>query len=264
MTELLSELLFFVVCGAGVGFAVGLTGVGGGSLMTPLLIFSGVPTQVAVGTDLLYAAATKTGALYSHQRRRTIRWDLVCLLLAGSLPASLLTSTAIKQWLHGVDYSSTLEFSLGIMLIITSLVVFFKQRIRQEAADDVPHNHWIQRHYKVITFTSGLFLGVFVTLSSVGAGAFCTALLLTMFPRLAPINVVGTDIAHAVPLTLIAGLGHMWNDNINWNLLTGLLIGSLPAVYFGAKVAVKVPGHFLQKFLALLLLLIGVRFVFAS
>lgn len=264
MTELFSELAFNIICGAGVGFAVGLTGVGGGSLMTPLLIFSGVPTKIAVGTDLLYAAATKTGALVAHQRRKTVRWDLVALLLAGSLPASLLTSAAIKKWLLGADYSSTLEFCLGIMLVITSLVIFFKQRIRKEAVEDLPHNSWIQRNYKIIIFVSGLLLGIFVTLSSVGAGAFCTALLLTVFPRLAPINVIGTDIAHAVPLTLVAGLGHLWNDNVSWTLLAGLLIGSLPAVHFGAKMAVKIPGHFLQKFLALLLMIIGLRFVFAG
>jgi uncharacterized membrane protein YfcA len=264
MTELITEIAFYIVCGAGVGFAVGLTGVGGGSLMTPLLIFSGIPTKVAVGTDLLYAAATKTGALISHQRRRTIRWELSLLLLAGSLPSSLLTSAALKRWLHDVDYSSTLEFSLGIMLIITSAVIFFRRKIRQDASENIPHNKWIQRHHKPITVISGVFLGIFVTLSSVGAGAFCTALLLTLFPRLAPINVIGTDIAHAVPLTLVAGLGHLWNDNVNWQLLLGLLIGSLPAVTFGARMAVKIPGHFLQKFLALLLMVIGISFVVSS
>lgn len=259
------DLLFYILCGAGVGLAVGLTGVGGGSLMTPLLIFSGVPTKIAVGTDLLYAAATKSGALISHQRQKTIKWNVVGLLCAGSIPASLCTSIILKYAISPeTDYSSKLEFSLGIMLIVTACVVLFKSRIRHEAKEQSEHNRWLHRHSKPITVVAGILLGVFVTLSSVGAGAFCTALLLTLFPRLPAINVVGTDIAHAVPLTLVAGLGHVWNNNIDWALMTGLLIGSLPAVHFGAKLAVKVPNMILQRFLASLLMLIGLKFVLMS
>lgn len=255
------EILYFILCGAGVGLAVGLTGVGGGSLMTPLLIFSGVPTKVAIGTDLLYAAATKTGALISHQRMGTIRWDLVALISAGSIPASLATSALLKFWLAEVDYTSHLEIALGIMLVLTAVVVFFKKRIQSDADEQSVNNSWIQNHIKSITVVSGVFLGVFVTLSSVGAGAFCAALLLTLFPRLPGMNIVGTDIAHAVPLTLVAGMGHIWNDNISWNLLIGLLIGSLPAVHFGAKLAFRLPSHILQSFLAMLLFAIGVKFI---
>lgn len=261
----MTDLLFFIMCGAGVGFAVGLTGVGGGSLMTPLLIFSGVPTKIAIGTDLLYAAATKSGALLSHHRQQTIKWDVVGLLCAGSIPASLGTSAILKYALPpNTDYSSGLELCLGIMLLITACVVFFKSRIKHEAVKESDHNRWIHRHSKPVTLVAGILLGVFVTLSSVGAGAFCTALLLTLFPRLQAINVVGTDIAHAVPLTLVAGLGHMWNNNVDWGLMAGLLIGSLPAVYFGAKLAVKVPNLILQRFLASLLMLIGLKFVLMS
>ena len=259
------EILYFAVCGAGVGLAVGLTGVGGGSLMTPLLIFSGIPTKIAIGTDLLYAAATKSGALLAHQRRKTIRWDIVLKLSAGSIPASLLTSAALKYWISPeTDYSSKLEFSLGIMLVITALVLLFKSRIKGEAKAETPHNSWIQQHTTLVAITAGVFLGFFVTLSSVGAGAFGTALLLTLYPRMPALNVIGTDIAHAVPLTLVAGMGHLWNDNINWTLLLGLLIGSLPAVHIGAKLAVKIPNSVLQKFLAGLLFLIGLKFVFLS
>ena len=118
------------------------------------------------------------------------------------------------------------------------------------------------RNSNSITVISGVFLGVFVTLSSVGAGAFCAALLLTLYPRLPAINVIGTDIAHAVPLTLVAGLGHFWNDNIDFTLLIGLLIGSLPAVNYGAKLASKVPNSVLQPILACLLLVIGIKFAF--
>lgn len=261
----MTDLFYFIVCGAGVGLFVGMTGVGGGSLMTPLLIFSGVPTKVAIGTDLLYAAATKSGALLSHHRKETIKWKVVGLLCAGSIPASLLTSAVLKLLVSAdANYTSHLEISLGVMLVITSIVVLFKSKIKNEAQEESKHNSFVQRHAKPITFVAGILLGVFVTLSSVGAGAFCTALLLTLFPRMPAINVVGTDIAHAVPLTLVAGLGHMWNDNINWSLLAGLLIGSLPAVHFGAKLAVKIPNIVLQRFLAFLLMVIGLKFIFIS
>jgi len=252
------ELLYFILCGAGVGLAIGLTGVGGGSLMTPLLIFSGVPSKVAIGTDLLYAALTKTGALISHHRLKTIRWDLVALISAGSIPASLATSVALKIWASQGDYTQHLELSLGIMLVVTSAVILFKKRIRKDATEEAT---WMQKHVKVVSVVSGVFLGVFVTLSSVGAGAFCAALLLILFPRLPALNIVGTDIAHAVPLTFVAGMGHMWNDNISWTLLAGLLIGSLPAVHIGAKLAVKIPSGVLQSFLAFLLFAIGLKFI---
>lgn len=259
------DLLYFIICGAGVGLVVGMTGVGGGSLMTPLLIFSGIPTKIAIGTDLLYAAATKSGALLSHHRHKTIRWKVVTIMCAGSIPASLLTSAVIKYYLSdGTDYSSQLELSLGVMLVITSLVVVFKSKIKHDAEEQTEHNSWIHQHANPITFVAGILLGVFVTLSSVGAGAFCTALLLTLFPRLPAMNVVGTDIAHAVPLTLVAGIGHIWNENIDWLLLVGLLLGSLPAVHFGAKIAVKIPNIVLQNVLAFLLFIIGIRFVFMS
>ena len=196
-----------------------------------------------------------------RQRLKTIRWDLVALISAGSIPASLATSAVLKLWLSDTEYTHHLEFALGIMLVITSIVVAFKKRVRHDASEEGPHSRWIQRHVKPIAVISGLFLGVFVTLSSVGAGAFCAALLLTLFPRLPALNIVGTDIAHAVPLTLVAGMGHVWNDHISWSLLTGLLIGSLPAVHFGARLASKIPSNILQNILAFLLFTIGLKFI---
>ncbi|MFT7559071.1 MAG: putative membrane protein YfcA [Flavobacteriales bacterium] len=259
----MSDLLFYIVCGAGVGLAVGLTGVGGGSLMTPLLIMYGIPTKIAIGTDLLYAAITKSGAVLAHQKQKTIRWDLVALLAAGSIPASIATTLIFRMHVgDGFDYTTSLQKSLGVMLVLTSFVVFFKSRIKGDASVENTHNGWVRRYSKPITFITGLALGVVVTLSSVGAGAFCAALLLTLYPHLPAMRVVGTDIAHAVPLTLVAGMGHLWNDNIDWTLLAGLLIGSLPAVHFGAKAAVKMPNTVLQPILATLLLVIGLKFAF--
>lgn len=254
------DILFYIFAGAGVGLAVGLTGVGGGSLMTPLLILSGVPEKIAIGTDLLYAAATKTGAMHAHHKQGTIRWQIVIMLAAGSLPASLLTSYVLNTW--DFDYGPALSNILGFMLILTGIVVFLKQRLQGETSGTEINVGWTHKHSKAITFVAGIALGVFVTLSSVGAGAFCAALLLTLYPRLPALHVVGTDIAHAVPLTLIAGMGHFFNDNIDFKLLGGLLIGSLPAVHLGSKAAARVPNSILQPILASLLIIIGIKFAF--
>lgn len=262
-SQILLDFLFYIIAGAGVGLMVGLTGVGGGSLMTPLLILFGIPEKIAIGTDLLYASITKTGAMVTHKRQGTVRWRIVFWLAAGSLPASLATSYVLKHVIPAdVDYGADLSRALGVMLILTALVVFFRQRIQGETSEHAAEISWLHRHANPITFVAGIFLGIFVTLSSVGAGAFCAALLMWLYPRLPALQVVGTDIAHAVPLTLLAGLGHMWNDNIDFVLLGGLLIGSLPAVHFGAKAAVRVPNTILQPILAGLLLIIGIKFAF--
>jgi len=258
------DIIFYIFAGAAVGLAIGLTGVGGGSLMTPLLIIWGIPEKIAIGTDLLYAAATKTGAMHAHHRQGTVRWKLVFTLASGSIPASLLTTLALRYLVPpDIDYGPLLSHSLGIMLIITGLVVLLKSRIQREDGSSV-ETSWFHRHSTIVTFASGILLGTFVTLSSVGAGAFCAALLLSLFPRLPALQVVGTDISHAVPLTLIAGLGHFWNGNTDLTLLAGLLIGSLPAVHIGAKMAVRIPNTILQPILAVLLLIIGVKFAFFS
>lgn len=257
------DLLFYILFGAGVGLAVGLTGVGGGSLMTPLLILFGVPEKIAIGTDLLYASATKMGAMHAHQKQGTIRWRLVLLLASTSIPASIATSLILKYFFSpDEDYSALFSTTLGGMLVLTSIVIFFKSRQREKGTSDTPFAQWVQRNATPVTLVSGFVLGTLVTLSSVGAGAFCAALLLTLYPRLPAIQVVGTDIAHAVPLTLFAGLGHLANDNIDFTLLFGLLIGSLPAVHLGAKIAVKVPNSVLQPILAALLMVIGINFLF--
>ncbi len=260
------DLLFYIFAGAGVGVAIGVTGVGGGSLMTPLLIFSGIPQQVAIGTDLLYAAITKAGGVVAHRRQGTIRWRLVILLAAGSLPAAIATSYALKSIFEGQnDYRPLLTHALGIMLILTAVVILFRRRLQAENLDQPIEIKWFHKRAGLITVITGLFLGVLVTLSSVGAGAFGAALLLTLYPRLPALHVVGSDIAHAVPLTLIAGLGHFFLlDTVDFQLLGGLLIGSLPGVHFGAKLASRIPNQILQPILAGLLCTIGVKFVFFS
>ena len=255
------DLIFYIIVGACVGSAVGLTGVGGGSLMTPLLILWGVPEKIAIGTDLLYAAATKTGAMYSHHRQGNVRWNLVLWLAAGSIPASLLTSLALSYLIPpNLDYGPLLTTTLGIMLIVTAFVVLFRHKLQGKYKAEPQRSHWVHRHSKPVSLAAGIALGILVTLSSVGAGAFCAALLMMLYPNMPSIKVVGTDIGHAVPLTLVAGMGHMWNNNIDYQLLAGLLLGSLPAVHYSSKLASRVPNSLLQPILASLLLIIGVKF----
>ncbi|TQV73520.1 sulfite exporter TauE/SafE family protein [Exilibacterium tricleocarpae] len=256
------DIILYIIAGAAVGMAVGLTGVGGGSLMTPLLILFGFPYNVAIGTDLLYAAITKSGGVVAHRRAGNIRWDLVWWLAAGSIPAAVATAALLKTVFGGAeDYKTLLTTSLGIMLILTSAVLLFKNRIKARC-QSAPEPRWIDRHAKAVTLVSGVLLGVFVTLSSVGAGAFCAALLLVLYPHLPALKVVGTDIAHAVPLTFIAGLGHLALGNVDFMLLGCLLIGSLPAIHFGTRLGSKLPNQVLQPILATLLMMLGVKFAF--
>ena len=258
------DALTYIFAGAGVGFAVGVTGVGGGSLMTPLLILFGIPYNVAIGTDLLFAAVTKASGVRSHHKLGNIRWSLVYALAAGSIPASLVTALLLQTFFQGAtDYQGLLTHSLGLMLIVTSAVILFKKRIQLASQNDDGFMGKVHRHGRLITVFSGVILGVLVTLSSVGAGAFCAALLLVLYPKLKATEVVGTDIAHAVPLTLIAGLGHLFFlCNVDFVLLACLLAGSLPAIHFGSKVSAQLPNSILQPALASLLMLLGVKFAF--
>lgn len=254
------EILYYILAGAGVGLAIGVTGVGGGSLMTPLLILFGFPYHTAIGTDLLYAAITKAGGVVNHHRKANIRWSIVLLLSAGSIPAALATTLLLKTVFSGAqDYENLLTSSLGIMLILTSMVLLFKSKlIPPKGKQDQPQSI---NNRRSITVTMGVFLGIFVTLSSVGAGAIGTAILLLLYPALKAKSIVGTDIAHAVPLTLIAGMGHMLLlGNVDFALLACLLIGSLPAVSLGTRIGSHLPNQILQPILATLLMIIGIKF----
>lgn len=258
------DFLFYIFLGAGVGFAVGLTGVGGGSLMTPVLVFSGVPIKIAIGTDLLYAAATKAVGSVSHNRLGTVRWSLVFLLALGSTPGAVLTAFILQDVFAGpIDYTPLLNISLGLMLIITSLIVLLKNCALNISFPVKVKSGRLYRQAPVITVIAGFILGVLVTLSSVGAGALCAALLLMLYPRIPALHIIGTDITHAVALTLIAGLAHMLMlQSVDWKILCGLLIGSLPAVYLGAKASIKIANKSLQIILAVLLFIIGLKFIF--
>lgn len=259
----LFDLLIYIFSGAGVGFLIGLTGVGGGSLMTPLLILFNIPYAVAIGTDLLYASITKAGGVVMHHRQKNINWKVVSTLAAGSIPASIFTTLVLKR-LFGEDsgYQSVLTTALGVMLIITALVLLFKTRIqayaRQHQQMDADSLH---RHHRITTFICGIMLGICVTLSSVGAGAFGTAVLMMIYTRLAPREIIGTDLAHAVPLTFIAGMSHfLVLGNVDFVLLAGLLLGSIPAVYLGTRAGSHLPEKLMYNLLATILILLGIRF----
>jgi uncharacterized membrane protein YfcA len=259
------EIAQYIIGGAAVGLAIGITGVGGGSLMTPLLILLGIPYNIAIGTDLLYASITKAGGVYSHQKRGTIRWRIVFYMGAGSIPAALLTAWVLHHFFGNANnYGPLLTHTLGIMLIITSLVIFFRKRLQQKSqANSKDQANWAQRNAGKVVLAVGLLLGSMVTLSSVGAGAFGTAVLLVLFPRLPALNIVGTDLAHAVPLTFIAGMGHLLLlGNVDFSLLISLLIGSLPAVHLGTRIGARMPNQILQPILASILMLLGVKFAF--
>jgi|TARA_B110000116_G_scaffold262538_1_gene267942 uncharacterized membrane protein YfcA len=266
------DFLFYVFAGAGVGLAVGVTGVGGGSLMTPLLILFGIPLHIAIGTDLLYASLTKASGVYAHAKQGSIRWRLVLLLAAGSIPGALITTYFLDSiFANASAYESVLTSSLGGMLVATSLVLFFKSKIQSPTQAPSVLAQWFQKRAQAVTVIAGLLLGVFVTLSSVGAGAFCAVLLLLLYPRLPALQVIGTDIAHAVPLTLIAGLGHLtlsnpdagtWVvGNVDFQLLGCLLLGSLPAVHIGTKLGARLPSRVLQSILASVLMVLGAKFL---
>ena len=255
------DFLLYIGAGAAVGFIVGMTGIGGGALMTPLLLSFGFPAHTAVGTDLLYAALTKAGGAYSHHRQKHVNWALVKLLAAGSIPAALITGALLHMFFNDAeDYGHLLKNALGIMLIMTAVVIFMRTRIQAFAAARNARN--LSRFRPAATIVMGILLGIFVTLSSVGAGAIGTAILMILYPALRGTHIVGTDIAHAVPLTLVAGLGHLWLGNVDFLLLGALLVGSLPAISLGARLTRHMPSGLLQGLLTTLLLGLGIRYAF--
>lgn len=245
-----------------VGFVVGVTGVGGGSLMTPVLVLMfGIAPATAVGTDLLYASLTKMGGSWVHGRRGTVDWKVVKLLAMGSLPAALLSMALLHYLaLDEKHLKSLITSVLSVALLLTAAALLFKPYLiklgrRPDGVMFELHAH----HLTGATILTGAILGVLVTISSVGAGALGVVVLLFLYPRAPMAKIVGTDIAHAVPLTLIAGLGHAALGTVNYGLLGSLLLGSLPGIYLGSHLGIKIPDHVLRPILATMLTTIGVK-----
>ncbi len=255
--------IIFIISGFAVGALVGLTGVGGGALMTPLLIFGfGIAPAVAVGTDLMFAAITKANGVWTHARLGSVEWPIVRRMLLGSLPAALLTLLALRQVnLHTEFAQNLMTTTLGIALIISAAALLFRRRLAQGSATASRLSGETGNKIHVATVLTGAVLGVLVTLTSVGAGAMGVAALFWLYPRMKAVRVVGTDLAHAVPLTAVAGLGHWQLGTVDWVLLGSLLIGSLPGIYVGSRLSVRVPEAWLRAVLVSLLLVIGLRLV---
>lgn len=268
------DIFQFILAGIVVGFCVGVTGVGGGSLMTPILIsLFKIEPHVAIGTDLLYAAISKFCGSMVHAKKLNIVWPIVGWLALGSIPASLATSWVLEHVLSGSNqYKAVLTMVLGFMLTLTGVSIVFRHRIeaffkrysKSAAATAELDREQVaalvsSKKFQVIIM--GMVLGVFVTLSSVGAGAFGIMALVVMFANLPMIRIIGSDVVHAVALTLVAGLSHMSAGNVDFHLLGWLLVGSIPAIIVGTLVSSRMPEHLIRRILGITLLLLGINFM---
>ena len=252
----------YSLSGFGVGLLVGLTGVGGGSLMTPILILLfGIHPASAVGTDLLYAAATKTAGSLVHGYNRTVDWRVVRRLASGSVPATALTILALSFVnLNGALARDLIAGLLTIALFFTALTLVFRDRIVRLYGQRI--GRMSERRVAGLTVAVGVVLGVLVSISSVGAGAIGVTALILLYPQLPIARIVGSDIAHAVPLTLVAGLGHWWLGSINLSLLIPLLLGSVPGIVLGSYVVTRVPETALRLLLAGTLAIVATKLAF--
>lgn len=261
--------LFHITAGALVGLVIGLTGVGGGSLMTPILVLGfGISPAIAVGTDLLYAALTKCSGIYFHHKNNTVDWKVVFLLGSGSIPCSIITIFLLEHLkAAGINFDNIIILTLSVMLILTSFIIIIKSRllafIHSNHGDSFAVN-FVRNNRPFITIFCGCILGCVVTLSSVGAGAIGSAFLFLLYPRKSSIAIVGTDIAHAVPLTAIAGLGHLHFGSVDFSLLAGLLVGGIPAIYLGSLIGKNLPDKVLRPLIALLLLGMGIKLMLSQ
>jgi len=252
----------YTLSGFLVGLIVGVTGVGGGSLMTPLLVLLfGVSPATAVGTDLLYASLTKSLGGWVHGRRGTVDWKVVGLLGLGSLPAAVTTVALLKYLaLDEKALHSLVTSVLSVALLLTAAALLLKAQIKKFARrKDGSVYEMHHRYLPAATVVTGVAVGVLVTISSVGAGVLGTVALLFLYPRMPAVKVVGTDIVHAVPLTAVAGMGHLALGTVDLVLLGSLLLGSLPGIYIGSHLSAKVPERILRPMLATMLLIIGAR-----
>ena len=255
-----------VAAGALTGFVVGMTGVGGGALMTPILLFLfGTAPLTAVGTDLWFAAITKLAVSGLHLRSKVIDWPIVARLWAGSLPVSLLTVVWIASRPADPTVVLIVRGAIGVAVMLSAASLLFQSRLRGRASSDggpptataaPAFDHW--RWETPLTVATGALLGALVTATSVGAGAVGAVCLYHLYPRrLTPIRLVATDIAHAIPLALCAGIGHLAVSHVDGSLLRDLLVGSIPAALAGATVSGRVPHGFLRRALGAVLLIVG-------
>ncbi|GAA6140996.1 sulfite exporter TauE/SafE family protein [Hydrogenophaga sp. 5NK40-0174] len=253
-----------IFAGFAVGLIVGLTGVGGGSLMTPILIFFfGIKPYMAVGTDLLFAAFTKAGGTVSMARRGLVPWKVVGQLSAGSIPAALLTLTALHRLgPASPQVQSLMTNTLGVALLLTAVAMFYKavrgKRLQRNVDGALADSATKARHW-TLPVLFGAVIGSLVTLTSVGAGAIGVSVLLLLYPLLPLPRIVAADIAYAVPMTLLAGLGHASLGSVDWALLIQLLAGSLPGIWLGSRLIQRAPERLVRSALSVLLAYAGTK-----
>ena len=250
------------LAGFGVGTIVGLTGIGGGALMTPVLVFLfGVAPQTAVGTDLLFACVTKVFGVLVHRRRGTVDWQVVKLLAAGSLPAALFAVLLLSYNGANPARNGLVLSALGVALLITSAGLVLRGRLHKlgmTLRTGTPAS--FKRAQPRLTILAGVVLGGLVALTSVGAGALGTVMLVYLYPyRLTPAKLVGTDLAHAIPLTLVAGAGHLMLGNIDFGLLANLLLGSIPGILLGSVLSTRAPESVVRHAIAIVLVVAAVK-----
>ncbi|MDQ7981116.1 sulfite exporter TauE/SafE family protein [Paraburkholderia sp. SARCC-3016] len=255
--------LLYSAFGLFVGFLVGLTGVGGGSLMTPILVLLfNVHPATAVGTDLLYASVTKATGTLVHGAKGSVEWGVTLRLAAGSVPAATITLILLHR--YGMDTprgSYLIQVVLGAALLITAIALVFRPQLAAFASRHRPAPAY--GNTLALTMLTGAVLGALVTLTSVGAGAIGVTVLLLLYPALPVTRIIGSDIAHAVPLTLLAGAGHWLLGSIDWSVLLSLLVGSLPGIVAGSLLSAKAPEKLLRHMLAATLTAVGMRLVLA-
>jgi uncharacterized membrane protein YfcA len=218
----------------------------------------------AVGTDLLYAAVTKAGGIHVHHKKQNIDWHITGALALGSVPAAAATLWALHSISMDTDrLNQLIRTTLGYALIFTAVAILFKQQLMDYGRkNDSWFTRMTPRGQRIATVITGVVLGVVVTITSIGAGALGTVALFMLYPLLPTVRLVGTEIAHAVPLTLVAGMGHASLGNVDWSLLINLLIGSLPGIYIGSHLANRLADHYLRPALAVMLIFVGSKLVF--
>ena len=255
-----------IVAGFLISLVVGLCGVGGGAMMTPLLIAYGIPPATAVGTDLLYAAITKSAGVMVHHSRGNIQWRKVGLLAAGSLPASglALYGLSLMDATENGLYETVIMASLGVALLLTSAILLSRKEPLHPHPEHPSEHPFMTRHVNLLTVLVGVLLGTLVTLSSVGAGAVGAAALIMLYPRLRALSIVGVDLAHALPLAALASIGHLFLGNVDLMLLLNLIPGAIPGVIVGARLASYISPKLMRHILGSVLFIAGLAFSYKA
>ncbi len=252
----------YAIAGFVVGMLVGMTGVGGGSLMTPVLILLfGMPPAVAVGTDLLHAAVTKTAGSLVNGFNQTIDWRVVRRLATGSIPMTIVTMSVLSALdINSAAARELINAVLTFALIVTAVTLLFRDRIVRLSAGRL--DVLTPRQAAVLTVIVGGVLGTIVSISSVGAGAIGVICLVLLYPKLPTARIVGSDIAHAVPLTLVAGIGHWFLGSVDLQVVMFLILGSVPGILVGSYAALRIPEFALRIVLAAALLVVATKLSF--